>query len=59
MSTATATEEDANIGALIACILAAIAVAVGVFALTYNIVLAVIAYIVMACFSYALTWVIQ
>lgn len=57
MSTATATEDDVNMGAVIGSILAAIAIAVVVFMLTHNALFGVIAYIVAACTCYALTWV--
>lgn len=59
MSTATATDNDLSMGLVIACVLAGVPVAVVAFALTYDILLALLAYIVTACFSYSLTWVIQ
>lgn len=59
MSTATAEQGDMSMGILLACVLAGVAVAIGTFALTWDILLALGAYIATACFSFALTWVIQ
>lgn len=57
MSTATAEQGDVSTGVLLACVLTGIIVGVVGFALTYDILLAVLAYVVTACFSYSLTWV--
>lgn len=60
MSTATtATDDEASMGILLACVLAGVATAVVAFVMTADFLLAMGAYIVTACFSYALTWVIQ
>lgn len=59
MSTATTADSEASMGILLACVLAGVAAGIGGFVMTQDILLAMGAYVVTACFSYALTWVIQ
>lgn len=59
MSTATGEHTDVPTGILLACVISAVIGAVGVFITTTDIALSIVAYIVIACFSYALSWVIQ
>lgn len=59
MSTATAEQGDVPTAVLLACVLSGVAVGVAGFALTQSLAVAIVGYIVTACFSYALTWVMQ
>lgn len=52
-------EEDLPTLSLLACVIAGVVVAIGVFAATYSLLVALLAYILTACASFAVTWVLR